>query len=63
MGNPPYSSDLAPNDFWLFPKIKFPLKGRRFQDVEKHPRKYDGTESCSTVGVTKMFPTVAAALG
>jgi hypothetical protein len=27
---PPYSPDLAPCDFWLFPKLKSPLKGRRF---------------------------------
>jgi transposase len=31
---PPYSPDLAPNDFWLFPKIKSALKGQRFQDIE-----------------------------
>ena len=24
---PPYSSDLAPCDFWLFPKLKRPLRG------------------------------------
>lgn len=30
---PPYSPDLAPCDFFLFPKIKSHLKGRRFQDV------------------------------
>jgi hypothetical protein len=34
MEHPPFSSDLAPNDFWLFPKIKSALKGRRFQDIE-----------------------------
>jgi hypothetical protein len=28
------SPDLAPNDFWLFPKTKSALKGRRFQDLE-----------------------------
>ena len=27
----PYSPDLAPCDFWLFPKLKSPLKGKRFQ--------------------------------
>ncbi|CAK9828015.1 Histone-lysine N-methyltransferase SETMAR [Anthophora retusa] len=32
---PPYSPDLAPCDFWLFPKLKNSLKGRRFQDVEE----------------------------
>ena len=26
---PPYSPHLAPCDFWLFPKLKSPLKGRR----------------------------------
>jgi hypothetical protein len=24
--HPPYSPDLAPNDFWLFPEIKYALK-------------------------------------
>ena len=28
---PPYSPDLAPSDFWLFPKLKSPLKGTRFE--------------------------------
>ena len=32
---PPYSPDLAPCDFWLFPKLKSPLKGKRFQTVDK----------------------------
>ena len=27
---PPYSPDLAPCDFWLFPKLKSPLKGGKF---------------------------------
>jgi len=26
----PYSKDLSPCDFWLFPKLKSPLKRRRF---------------------------------
>jgi hypothetical protein len=25
---------LGPDDFWLFPKIKFALKGQRFEDIE-----------------------------
>jgi histone-lysine N-methyltransferase SETMAR len=33
-----YSPDLAPNDFWLFPKIKPALKGRRFQDGRRHEK-------------------------
>jgi transposase len=30
---PPYSSDLSPPDFFLFPKLKITLKGRIFQTV------------------------------
>jgi fatty acid-binding protein DegV len=29
MKHPSYSSDLAPNDFWLFPKIKSASKGKK----------------------------------
>ena len=28
--HPPYSPDLAPSDFWLFPKLKEMLKGQHF---------------------------------
>jgi len=31
---PAYSPDLGPNDFFLFPKIKEILKGRRFDDSD-----------------------------
>ena len=31
---PPYSPDLSPCDFFLFPKLKFHLKGRHFGTVE-----------------------------
>jgi hypothetical protein len=31
--HPPYSPDLAPCDFFLFPKLKMKLKERRFQTV------------------------------
>ena len=30
---PDYSPDLVPCDFWLFPKLKSPLKGKRFQTI------------------------------
>jgi ATP-dependent RNA helicase DDX56/DBP9 len=32
--HPPYSPDLAPSDFWLFPMQKMGLRGRRFATVE-----------------------------
>jgi hypothetical protein len=54
---------LTPNDFWLFPELKIALKGRIFQDTEEMGKTCDdGTESCSTTGVPKMFPNVAASL-
>jgi hypothetical protein len=33
--HPPYSPDLAPCDFFLFPQMKFKLKGRRFDTIEE----------------------------
>jgi transposase len=33
--HPPYSPDLAPCDFFLLPKMKIKLKGRRFDTVEE----------------------------
>jgi hypothetical protein len=44
----PYSPDLAPNDFWLFTKIKSALEGRRFQDIKDIKKCDDGTENYST---------------
>ncbi|KAG5343399.1 SETMR methyltransferase, partial [Acromyrmex heyeri] len=32
---PPYSPDLAPCDFFLFPKLKRPMKGRRYATIEE----------------------------
>jgi hypothetical protein len=34
MERSPFSPDLAPNDFWLFPKVKSALEGLRLQDIE-----------------------------
>ena len=31
----PYGPDLVPCDFWLFPKLKSPLKGKRFQTIDE----------------------------
>ena len=30
----PRSPDIAPCDFWMFPKLKMALKGKRFDDIE-----------------------------
>ena len=39
---PPYSPDLAPCNFWLFPKLKSPLKGKRFRMVEENQENMTG---------------------
>jgi hypothetical protein len=33
--HPPYFPHLAPCDFFLFPKIKLKLKGRRFDTIDR----------------------------
>jgi transposase len=33
--HPTYSPDLAPSDFYMFPKMKLRLKGRRFVSIEE----------------------------
>jgi len=32
--HPPYSPDLALCDFWLFPKVKITMKGKRFESIQ-----------------------------
>jgi len=32
---PPYSPDLSPADFFLFPQLKSSLKGHQFQTIEE----------------------------
>ena len=34
MAQPSYSPDLVPCDFFVFPKLKWPMKGRRFATIE-----------------------------
>lgn len=33
--HPPYSPDMMPNDFWLYPRLKKPLKGHRFRTLNE----------------------------
>ena len=32
--HPPYSPDLAPCDFWVFPKLKITMKGKQFECIK-----------------------------
>jgi hypothetical protein len=47
--------DLAPNDLWLFPKIKSALKGRIFQDIEDVQKKVTTTLQAIPQQVQKYF--------
>jgi len=33
--HPPYSPDMSPPDFDLFPKLKKPLRGKRFRSIDE----------------------------
>ena len=35
VSHPPYSPDLAPRDFCLFPKLKEKLRGCRYETIEE----------------------------
>ena len=41
MTQPFYTPDLAPCDFWLFPKLKSSFKGNRFQTGDENQEKYN----------------------
>lgn len=45
--HPPYSPDLAPCDFFLFPKVKSQLKGRRFSSCQEAIAAYE--EAVATI--------------
>ena len=48
--HPPYSPDLSPNDFFLFPRLKRHLKGRRFEDTEAI--KVNATAQLRSISIT-----------
>ena len=39
ISHPPYSSDVATRDFFLFPRMKGQMKGKRFLDVSEMKNK------------------------
>lgn len=39
VSHPPYSPDMAPCDFFLFPRMKKNMKGKRFEDIDEVIRK------------------------
>ena len=49
MPQPLYSPDLAADDFFLFPKLNTPMKGKRFATIEEIKK----NRNRGTVGDTK----------
>ena len=54
---PPYSPYLALCDFWLFPKLKLPLKRKRFQTVDEIQENVTG--QLMVIGKTLWGPKVS----
>jgi hypothetical protein len=55
---------MAPCDFWLFPKLKMPLKGTRFESKRRHHAECDGpADHHSKRRIPEVFPTMAEVLG
>ena len=58
---PRYSPDLVPCDFWIFPKLKSPLKGKRFQTTDEIQDNTTG--QLMVIGRTVWGPKVPALYG
>ena len=57
----PYSQDLVPCNFWLFPKLKSPLKGKRFQTIDEIQENTLG--QLMAIGRTVRVPKVPTLMG
>ena len=60
--HPPYSPDLAPADFFLFPRLKTTLKGCRFQTIEEIQenaiRELHAITKCVLGSIQEMYGTM-----
>jgi hypothetical protein len=59
LNQPPYSPDLAPTDFYLFPKLKLFLAGQRFSSNQEAIAAVEGyfanlTNNCYREGIMGM---------
>ena len=61
VSQPPYSPGLTPCDFWLFPKLKSPFKGKRFQAI--HEIQENTTGQLMAIGRTVWGPKVPTLKG
>jgi hypothetical protein len=60
---PPYTHDLAPCDFCLFPKMKLMLKGRRFDTPEAIQAKSQRVLDTGRKGLPRIIPEVEEKVG
>ncbi|GFW21956.1 histone-lysine N-methyltransferase SETMAR [Trichonephila clavipes] len=52
--HPPYSPDKTPYDFWLFPQLKKPLRGKRFASNKAKTDFYMFLRSGQNVGINAL---------
>jgi hypothetical protein len=55
LSHPPYSPDLVPADFLLFPKLKIVMKGMRFEAVSFIQQTVAIWEETLSDGINKYF--------
>ncbi|KYN18643.1 hypothetical protein ALC57_09041 [Trachymyrmex cornetzi] len=58
MGHPPYSPDLAPNDFFLFPNVKNKLRGQRFLSAEEAVERLKEQEKMQQINDLTKYPVL-----
>ena len=60
---PPYSPDLAPCDFFLFPKMKLKLKGRQFDTIEEIQAELQSAWHSDRKGLPGSIPKMEETVG
>jgi len=55
LDHPPYSPDLAPADYFLFPKVKSHLKGRLFDSISDIQKAVTTAKDDFFKGIQKLY--------
>jgi hypothetical protein len=61
--HPPYSPNLAPSYFFLFPKMKLKLKGQRFDTIEEIQAESQRVLDTDRKGLPGSVPKMEETLG
>ena len=61
--HPPYSPNLVPADFFLFPKLKTTLKGRHFQTIKEIQENVKREPHHHRKCIPESIPTMEETLG